>query len=93
MGDGIPDSWRAQFFGGTGTTTNNQSCALCDPDGDGQNNLAEFLSGTVPTNSASAFRITAISFVVLAIPASAAPPQITRITTPGLQWIPSGPPS
>src|SRR5206468_4197514 len=32
-----------------------------DPDGDGLNNVKEFLSGTSPTNSASAFRITAIA--------------------------------
>ena len=60
VGDGIPDSWRAQYFPNvdpTGATTNNISCATCDPDGDGLNNLAELLAGTVPTNPASAFRI------------------------------------
>jgi hypothetical protein len=31
--------------------------ANADPDGDGQNNMAEFLAGTDPTDSASAFRI------------------------------------
>jgi subtilisin-like proprotein convertase family protein len=59
VGDGIPDAWRLQYFG-SGTTTNNRSCAACDPDGDGMNNLQEYLAGTVPTNSASSFRITAI---------------------------------
>lgn len=59
VGDGIPDWWRAQYFPpGNGSTTNvPRSCATCDPDGDGMNNLAEFLSGTVPTNSGSALRI------------------------------------
>jgi glycosidase len=60
VGDGIPDAWRAQFFGGNGQTTNGQSCASCDADGDGMNNLAEFLSGTDPTNSAAALRITSL---------------------------------
>ncbi len=29
VGDGIPDQWRAQYFGGDGTTTNADSCAAC----------------------------------------------------------------
>jgi len=53
VGDGIPDTWRRQFFGGTGTTTNSQSCAACDPDGDGVSNLDEYRRGTVPTNAQS----------------------------------------
>ena len=60
VGDGIPDWWRLQYFGGTGTSTNAQSCAACDPDGDGMSNLQEYLAGTDPTNSASAFRITGV---------------------------------
>jgi hypothetical protein len=59
IGDGILDSWRQQYFG-SGTTTNGNSCAFCDPDGDGLSNLQEFLAGTDPTNNASAFRITGI---------------------------------
>lgn len=55
VNDGIPDAWRAAFFGGNGTTTNSQSCAMCDPDGDGADNLGEFLAGTNPTNSPSRF--------------------------------------
>ena len=51
-------SWQIQYFGST-------NCTRCggnaDFDGDGQNNLAEFLAGTDPTNSASAFRITSIA--------------------------------
>ena len=35
VGDGIPDWWRSQYFGGAGTTTNAASCASCDPDHDG----------------------------------------------------------
>lgn len=55
--DEIPDAWRALYFGGNGAATNNQSCATCDPDGDGANNSEEFFSGTNPTNSASLFQI------------------------------------
>ena len=47
--------WQLQYFGCTNCP---QADASADPDGDGQNNLAEFLSGTDPTNSASALRVT-----------------------------------
>ncbi len=60
VGDGIPYWWRQQYFG-DGASTNSVSCAACDPDGDGMNNMQEYLTGTVPTNSASAFRIISIS--------------------------------
>jgi glucose/arabinose dehydrogenase len=61
VGDSIPDWWRQQYFGGSGTSTNSVSCATCDPDGDGFGNLPEYLAGTDPTNSASSpFRITAV---------------------------------
>ena len=46
--------WQLQYFGST-------NCALCggaaDFDGDGISNTNEFLTGTVPTNSASGLRI------------------------------------
>jgi len=60
VGDGIPDLWRKTYFGGTGMTTNSQSCASCDPDGDGFSNLQEFYAGTDPTKPSSAFRVTAV---------------------------------
>ena len=51
-------SWQIQYFGST-------NCALCsasdDYDGDGQDNTTEFTTGTVPTNSASLFAITAVA--------------------------------
>jgi PKD repeat protein len=51
-------SWQIQYFG----NTNNPAAAdTVDADGDGQNNMAEFLAGTNPTNSLSALRITAIT--------------------------------
>src|SRR6267143_1425051 len=55
VGDGIPDLWRAQYFGGNGTSTNGQSCAACDADGTGQNNLFKYVTGLNPTNPASLF--------------------------------------
>jgi hypothetical protein len=63
VGDGIPNSWRAQYFGGDGTTTNSSSCAACDPDGDGFNNWQEYIADTNPTNAASYLRITSLALV------------------------------
>ena len=57
VGDGIPDWWRAEYFGGDGTTTNSQSCATCDADGTGQNNLFKYVAGLDPTNAASVFTL------------------------------------
>jgi hypothetical protein len=49
--------WQAQYFG---SVTNTDAAGMADPDGDGMNNTNEYLSGTVPTNSASALRIVTI---------------------------------
>jgi len=51
-------AWQIQYFG---STTNPAAAATADPDGDGQNNLAEFLAGTNPTNSASGLHITSVA--------------------------------
>lgn len=53
VGDGISDSWRQTHFGGV----TGDSCAACDPDGDGLNNSKEYLAGTDPKNSANLLRI------------------------------------
>jgi PKD repeat protein len=50
-------SWQIRYFG---STTNPAAAATLDTDGDGCNNLCEFLSGTDPTNSASYFHITSV---------------------------------
>ena len=50
--NGLPDWWELKYFGHlTGTAPE------ADPDGDGANNLAEWLAGTDPTSAASSFRI------------------------------------
>jgi autotransporter-associated beta strand protein len=59
--DGIYDAWALRHFNllslanGTGPTQR-----YGDFDGDGQNNYAEFMAGTLPTNSASALAITTV---------------------------------
>ncbi len=56
--DGLPDLWQFHYFG---CVTCPNAAPTADPDGDGQSNLAEFLAGTDPTDSASSFHITAIA--------------------------------
>jgi hypothetical protein len=51
---GIPNVWKMQNFGSTnGPLTG----AMEDWDGDGMNNLGEYLAGTSPTNAASVLKI------------------------------------
>jgi len=49
--------WQLQYFGCTNCP---QAAATADPDGDGQNNMAEFLAGTNPTNNSSALAIMSV---------------------------------
>ncbi|MCX7010479.1 MAG: IPT/TIG domain-containing protein [Kiritimatiellaeota bacterium] len=63
VGDGIPDWWRAQYFGGTGTSTDAVSCATSDPDNDGVNNLQEYLADTDPTNATSHLALIGLAVV------------------------------
>ncbi len=57
VGDGIQNWWRAKYFGGVGTNTNSVTCAECDADGTGQNNLFKYVAGLDPTNPASVFTL------------------------------------
>ncbi len=63
VGDGAPDWWRAQYFGGNGKTTNTDSSAIADSDHDGISNLAEYLADTSPTNAASRLAVTSLAVV------------------------------
>jgi hypothetical protein len=56
VGDAIPNGWKQQY----GLDPFNPAMASTDSDGDGMNNLQEYLTGTDPTNSASAFRIMSV---------------------------------
>jgi hypothetical protein len=51
-------AWQMQYFN---CAVCPQAAAVVDFDGDGMSNTNEFLAGTDPTNSASAFRITGIA--------------------------------
>jgi polygalacturonase len=51
------EQWQIAYFG---STNDPSATASADPDGDGQNNQAEFFSGSVPTNSSSALRINSV---------------------------------
>ena len=54
LGDGIPDSWRLQYFGSLDSA---QAAANADPDRDGVSNYNEYLAGTNPNEVVSALRI------------------------------------
>jgi hypothetical protein len=51
------EQWQMQYFSCTNCA---QAAADADADGDGQSNLAEFESGTDPTNSASSLHVAAL---------------------------------
>jgi|GEM_PF-779010 len=54
VGDGIPDTWRVQYFG---TLDNPLGLANADADRDGVSNWLEYLAGTNPNEPASALRV------------------------------------
>jgi hypothetical protein len=51
----IPDAWETGYFG---STTNAEGAAEADWDKDGLSNYGEWVAGTDPTNSKSAFKFT-----------------------------------
>ncbi|MGE4490660.1 MAG: sialate O-acetylesterase, partial [Kiritimatiellales bacterium] len=57
VGDGVSDTWRAEYFGGDGSSTDSRSAADADPDGDGMTNEEEFFAGTSPIEEASVLRL------------------------------------
>jgi hypothetical protein len=59
--EGIPDSWRAQYFGNADPSVGANHHANQDADGDGFSNLVEWRLGSDPTDRNSNLRITAIS--------------------------------
>ncbi len=56
VGDGIPNWWRQLYFG-SGSTTGALSCATCDADGTGQDNLFKYTAGLNPLDAASVFTL------------------------------------
>ncbi len=61
VGDGVPDWWRAQYFGGDGRTVTTDSAATDDSDHDGIDNLHEYLADTIPTDTLSSFHIRSVT--------------------------------
>ena len=53
-GDGVGDDWQVQYFG---LPPNAAAGPLLDPDGDGQNNLYEWVASLDPTDPASVFKL------------------------------------
>ena len=52
-GDGLDDAWQVQYFG-IGSAN---AGPTADPDGDGQNNVFEYLAGTSPVSASSLFTL------------------------------------
>jgi PKD repeat protein len=51
------NQWQIQYFG---STLNLAAAPTADPDGDGQDNMTEFIAGTNPTNGTSFWEIQAV---------------------------------
>lgn len=61
-GDAIPDWWRLAYFDHAVASAADKSRATDDADGDGDNNLHEYLSFTDPGNSNSVFKILSLQY-------------------------------
>ncbi|VGO16744.1 Subtilisin DY [Pontiella desulfatans] len=55
-GDQMPDYWEQQYFSST-----TGAVATADSDGDGTDNLTEYIAGTLPNNPNSVFKVTSYS--------------------------------
>jgi Chitobiase/beta-hexosaminidase C-terminal domain len=64
VNDGIPVSWREQYFG-PGYLTDSRVSANADPDGDLSTNWEEFLAGTNPLDPTSGFKATVTAVPML----------------------------
>ena len=60
VGDGIANWWRQQYFGAS-SSTDATSCATCDDDGTGQNNLFKYTAGLNPVDPTSVFTLSIAS--------------------------------
>jgi len=82
-------TWQSNYFGATNAASAGQ---LADPDGDGAKNYLEYLTGTVPTNAASAWRISvaqnngAVQIVIPQIANRAVEVQATTNFLDSLSW-------
>jgi hypothetical protein len=56
VGDGIANWWRLQYFGSS-STTGATTCAACDFDNTGQNNLFKYVAGLDPTDPTAVFSL------------------------------------
>jgi hypothetical protein len=59
--DGIPDAWMNKYFGHSNPRATDKSRATDDADGDGLNNLQEYIAGMNPTNGGSAQNIISLA--------------------------------
>ncbi|MCX6904441.1 MAG: hypothetical protein NTW03_13360 [Verrucomicrobia bacterium] len=57
-GDGIPDAWMENYFGHPEGQVADNSMWYQDADGDGMNNLQEYLAGTSPRDPNSTLKLT-----------------------------------
>ncbi|MSU58779.1 MAG: carboxypeptidase regulatory-like domain-containing protein [Pedosphaera sp.] len=56
--DGLDDRFQRQYFQ---VFTSSNAAPTSDPDGDGMNNVGEYIAGTVPTNAASVLKMQSVS--------------------------------
>jgi hypothetical protein len=59
--EGIPNAWRSAYFGNANPSAGTKHHVTDDADGDGYNNITEFLIGSDPTVKTSNLRITSFA--------------------------------